>query len=81
MIDDINPSEPIQDELISPSKLLSFIDTLKPENLKNREILKNKNIIWVLGSKQSLDESHVDEWKDMLLKIGIEEYQISSINL
>jgi hypothetical protein len=81
MIDDINPSEPIHDKLISPSKLLSFIDTLKPENLKNREILKNKNIIWVLGSKQSLDESHVDEWKDMLLKIGIEEYQISSINL
>ena len=29
LIDDINPSEPIQGELISPTKLLSFIDTLK----------------------------------------------------
>lgn len=81
MIDDINPSEPIQDELISPTKLLSFIDTLKPENKKNRETLKNKNIIWVLGSKQSLDESHVDEWKEMLLKIGIEQHKIATINL
>jgi hypothetical protein len=81
MIDDINPSEPIQDELISPTKLLSFIDTLKPENNKNRELLKNKNIIWVLGSKQSLDESHLDEWKEMLLKIGVEEHKIATITL
>tara|TARA_R110001592_G_scaffold3928_6_gene22295 strand:- start:5217 stop:5774 length:558 start_codon:yes stop_codon:yes gene_type:complete len=81
MIDDINPSEPIQDELISPTKLLSFIDTLKPENKKNRELLKNKNIIWVLGSKQSLDESHLDEWSEMLLKIGVEEHKIATINL
>jgi hypothetical protein len=78
MIDDINPSEPIQDELISPTKLLSFIDTLKPENRKNRELLKNKNIIWVLGSKQDFGKN---EWKEMLLKIGIEEDKISTINL
>ena len=38
MIDDINPSEPIQDELISPKTLLSFIDIQIKENKKNREI-------------------------------------------
>jgi hypothetical protein len=81
MIDDINPSEPIQDELISPTKLLSFIDTLKPINQKNRETLKNKNIIWVLGSKQALDESHLGEWREMLLQIGVEEDKIATINL
>jgi hypothetical protein len=81
MIDDINPREPIQDELISPTKLLSFIDMLKPEKKKNGELLKNKNIIWVLGSKQSLDESHIDEWSEMLLKIGVEEHKIATINL
>jgi hypothetical protein len=81
MIDDINPSEPIEDELISPTKLLSFIDTLQSENKKNREILKNKNIIWVLGSKQSLDKTTKDKWKDMLLKIGVEEHKIATINL
>lgn len=81
MIDDINPSEPIENELISPEKLLSFIDTFKPENIKNRKILKSKNIIWVLGSKQYLDESNNDKWKQMLLEIGIEEHKISTINL
>ncbi|MBU3010830.1 hypothetical protein KO506_05420 [Polaribacter vadi] len=81
MIDDINPSEPIEDELISPEKLLSFIDTLQHENNKNREILKNKNVIWVLGSKQNLDIDEKDKWKQMLLKIGVEENKISKINL
>lgn len=81
MIDDINPSEPIQDDLISPEKLLSFIDTLKPEHKKNRKILQSKNIIWVLGSQQYLDDNHVDKWKQMLLKIGVKEKKITSINL
>lgn len=81
MIDDINPSEPIQDELISPKKLLSFIDTLKPKNKRNREVLKHKNIIWVLGSKQYLDETNKDKWKEMLLDIGVRNAKISTINL
>ena len=81
MIDDINPSEPIQDELISPTKLLSFIDTLKLENKKNRKILKNKNIIWILGSNQSLDGKKTNKWKEMLQHIGVEEHKISTINL
>ncbi|MDP5104621.1 MAG: hypothetical protein NWQ31_00440 [Polaribacter sp.] len=81
MIDDINPSEPIQNALISPTKLVSFIDTLKPENKYNRALLKNKNIIWVLGSKQFLAEKNKDEWKEMLLNIGVEEQKISVINL
>ena len=81
MIDDINPSEPIQEELISPKKLLSFIDTLKPENKENRELLKVKNIIWVLGSKQNLDNGNKDKWKNMLINIGVEESKIDTINL
>lgn len=81
MIDDINPSKPIERELISPQKLLSFIDTQKPENSKNRALLKSKNIIWVLGSKQNLDKGSKDEWKQMLSKIGITENRISIINL
>ena len=81
MIDDINPSEPIQEELISPKKLLSFIDTLKPENKENRELLKVKNIIWVLGSKKNLDNGNKDKWKNMLINIGVEESKIDTINL
>ena len=81
MIDDINPSEPIQDELISPTKLLSFIDTLKLENKKNRKILKDKNIIWILGSNQALDGTNTNKWEEMLLHIGAEEHKISTIKL
>lgn len=81
MIDDINPSEPIQDELISPTKLLSFIDRLTPENNKNRDVLKGKNIIWILGSKQDLDAKNTIKWKEMLLNIGIYNQKISTINL
>jgi hypothetical protein len=81
MIDDINPSEPIEDQLISPEKLLSFIDTQKPENIKNRVLIKNKNIIWVLGNKQTLDKNHKDKWKQMLLEIGIAQNKITTINL
>ncbi|APZ45242.1 hypothetical protein BW723_02550 [Polaribacter reichenbachii] len=81
MIDDINPSEPIQDELISPIKLLSFIDTLLPENKINRALLKTKNVIWVLGSKKSTENEAQNKWKQMLLKIGINEKKISEINL
>ena len=81
MIDDINPSEPIEDELISPEKLLNFIDTLKPQNAVNREVLKNKNMIWVLGNKQYLDEEQKDKWKQILLKIGVNESKISTIDL
>ncbi|WP_026776663.1 ATP-binding protein [Polaribacter sp. Hel_I_88] len=81
MIDDINPSEPIQDELISPKILLSFIDTLQPINKANRDILKNKNIIWVLGNKQPLKINYEDSWKNMLLEIGIPEEKITTISL
>lgn len=81
MIDDINPSEPIQDELISPKKLLSFIDTLQPENKKNRAYLKSKNVIWVLGSKKSLEKEKHNKWKEMLLQIGINSNKIFEINL
>ena len=81
MIDDINPSEPIQDELISPKKLLSFIDTLTLENRKNRKKIQNKNIIWVLGNHQFIKAPNKDSWKNMLLEIGIQEEKISILNL
>lgn len=79
MIDDINPTEPIQDELINPDLLLSFIDTLTPMNKKNRKLLKNKNIIWVLGNKLSNEEGK--KWMKLLQNIGISEDKITVINL
>ncbi len=81
MIDDINPSNSVGNELVSPQKLLSFIDTFQPVNLKNRDTLKDKNVIWVLGKKSPKNEIHHDEWKQMLLSIGVNENKISAIDL
>ncbi|WP_088323931.1 ATP-binding protein [Polaribacter tangerinus] len=81
MIDDINPSEPIHDELISPEKLMSFIDTFTAINTKNRALLKGKNVIWVLGNSQENMLSDKNKWKNMLIAIGIDNQNISSVSL
>ncbi|WP_397445259.1 hypothetical protein [Polaribacter sp. R77954] len=80
LIDDINPSKPIQEELITPKKMLSFIDMYQPIHKNNRNTIKEKNIIWILGSKIKSSHSN-DSWKDLLLEIGIAENKISTINL
>ena len=79
MIDDINPSKPIEDELITPPQFLSFVDTLHPINQKNREVLKTKNIIWVLGN--DLAEHEECEWEKLLVDIGVQKENITTINL
>jgi hypothetical protein len=81
MIDDINPSKPIEEELISPQKLLSFIDTLQTINETNRHTLIHKNVIWILGSKSILDSKNIDKWEQLLFEIGVSESKISKINL
>lgn len=81
MIDDINPSKPIENELVSPQKLLSFIDTMQSENKTNRDTLIRKNVIWILGSKSTADASITDKWEQLLLEIGVDERKISTINL
>lgn len=80
MIDDINPSESLNSDLVSPDKFLSFLDRLNNEKgIDNRNILKNKNIIWVLGSSQDLKKQ--DEWIEMLKKIGVDASKISTVKL
>lgn len=79
MIDDINPSKPIEYELITPKQLLSFIDTLGPINETNRNILRQKNVIWILGNE--LAENQESDWVELLTSIGIQKKNISIINL
>lgn len=81
MIDDVNPSKPIQNELVSPQKLLSFIDTLEQENAKNRKTLLEKNIIWILGNTSAVNKEDTDQWINMLLTIGVNRNKISTIYL
>lgn len=81
MVDDVNPSLPIKEELVSPKEVLSFIDTYKEANMENREILSNKNVLWVLGNDDYGEENMLNRWEDMLKDIGVLENQIFSVNL
>ncbi len=79
VIDDINPGDPITDELVSASAFLRFLDASAVPNEVNRTCLKDKNVIWVLGNKSS--SLPVPEWENLLEKIGVARTDVSSINL
>jgi hypothetical protein len=81
MIDDINPSEFGVNKLVTPNDFLKFLEISdQTKKTKNKTILKEKNIIWVLGK---LDQKISDnDWVKMLKKdIGVIENKISVINL
>lgn len=75
IIDDINP-----DKLkhISPSDFLQYVDKFTDGNVENRNCLKDKNIIWVLGTCL---KSEKEKWSDMLIKLGVHQNKINKINL
>lgn len=79
VIDDINPGEPIHEDLITPAAFLQYIDTLS-ENEANRQVLKETTVIWVLGNERK-EKDTPTLWHRLLKNIGIEEEKIHSINL
>lgn len=80
VIDDINPGYPVNQEILSPSIFLNCIDTQTENNELNRHILCNKKVIWVLGT--GISGGHItDEWKKMLVNIGVQEEDIFVIHL
>jgi len=84
IIDDINPGDPIKIDLVTPELFLKFIDTsfghsIEP-NEKNREILRTKNVIWVMGNKDP-ENNLLDQWRHMLNQIGVKSENILSVNL
>lgn len=80
IIDDINPGEPITEELVSATQFLNFIDANNIPNLVNRKIVKEKNVIWVLGNEDP-ENKLLDSWQNMLLQIGVKVENISAIHL
>lgn len=79
VIDDINPGEPIEQDLVGPKDFLRFVDTYTAHPL-NRETLKAASVIWVLGSETRLRES-ADAWTEMLREIGVAPAQIYTLRL
>lgn len=79
IIDDINSGNPIPTIFISSQNILAIINTPVDGNTSaNKEDLKNKNIIWVLGDEASNSPGN---WQKMLLEIGVQEDQIKAIGL
>ena len=77
IIDDINAGGEIED-LVSPKKFLSYIDVYLQ---RNRNIIKNKNIIWILGNENTKEFSFQNSWVSMLKSTGVDPKKITSINL
>ncbi|MDO6739206.1 hypothetical protein [Wenyingzhuangia sp. 2_MG-2023] len=75
VIDDITPDKY---NTVSHNDFLKLIDTLESEETKSKEILKNKNVIWILGVNK---EDEKEEWSELLETIGVPNSKISIVNL
>jgi hypothetical protein len=75
IIDDINPGPPI-DDLITADKFRELVDVKSG----NREILSSKKVIWVLGEAKKMEKAK-ENWKSLLMEIGIPEEKIESVEL
>ena len=79
VIDDINPGDPIKSDIIPPERFLNYLDTFS-RNDTNRKLVRDMNVIWVLGNDDSENEVLI-KWQQMLEEIGVEKAKILSINL
>lgn len=82
IIDDINPGSPITENFISPEELLSIINTtvIGDSTIKNKDALVKKNVIWVMGDDKN-ELNKIDNWRKMLLDMGVQENKIYAIHL
>lgn len=78
VIDDINPGPPI-DEIISAEKFLAYLDCTPELSRINRDILRTKNVIWVLGADNAPDANTINSWKNMLTEIGVSDEKVDII--
>lgn len=78
IIDDINPAQPMASEGLTAAAFLHHIKHQEFEGL-NKESLRNKNVIWVLGSCKATQEQA--EWQAMLEGLGIAPEQIATVYL
>ncbi|MFM2358608.1 MAG: hypothetical protein RLY16_601 [Bacteroidota bacterium] len=76
VIDDINPGQPVPDDIVTPTLFLQQIDR-QPEN---RQHLISKKVIWVLGYDAPADVQEA-QWRQLLMTIGVHQSAIVSIHL
>jgi hypothetical protein len=77
IIDDVNPGQPVKDEIMSADEFKNYL--LDPTHgTNNKDAITTKNLVWVMGS----DGMHkVHEWKEMLEGIGVNSNNILVVDL
>lgn len=75
VIDDINPGRPMQRIFVSAQDILHILNG--GEIGENRQTIRNKNVIWIVGD----DAGNGEEWKNMLLEIGVHQDKIRAVGL
>jgi hypothetical protein len=80
VIDDINPGLPMTNDLVTPTDLFNFIDH-PTHGDRNKQILRSKKVVWVLGENHQNHQAHVKNWEDLVKKIGVKESHIAIVDL
>jgi hypothetical protein len=81
VIDDINPGEPVKEDIVSPRSFIQFLDNYGSVNQVNRDTLKRTNVIWILGTEVQ-PVNTAGKWRQMLLnELGIDENKILCLYL
>jgi hypothetical protein len=80
VVDDINPGDPIQEDIISANHFLQLMDTYTNANDANRNAIRNCSIIWVLGNDDAAKNLQ-DNWQKMLQSVGVPIENISVVAL
>ncbi|MHA4894562.1 ATP-binding protein [Pedobacter sp. PWIIR3] len=79
VIDDINPGKPVKSDIITTNLFYEILNNVDngPHNIEH---IRNKNIIWVMGSDDPTNLLE-EKWKKLLTQIGVELNNIKVIDL
>ncbi len=80
VIDDINPGFALKEEVVTPNAFLRFLDQDGMGDA-NKKVIREKNIIWVLGTDDAPFNTRQQKWEEMLVHLGVERSNISAVNL
>ena len=80
VVDDINPGDPVKEDILPADYFLELMDNYTSENEANRESIRNCSVIWVLGNDDS-KSNRQDDWEKMLHGIGVSKDHICAVRL
>ncbi len=80
VIDDIDPGDPIKEDIISAAQFLEYMDKYTGHDDTNRKIIQDTSVIWVLGNDDAKN-SDKQKWTEMLQQLGVAIENISCVEL